>query len=349
MVLFLFIGPQAYANDYCTPVNMTEAGGSLEHVRAHNQGELNICTFNSLAQMIDANRFDQNGAKDNHVTSPLALAVNRHSVPVKNNLRDGRKNFFFEYSGTTCQSFNLIHDNDYGSCNEASVVREIAKESADTGSSLTKYFSRASAGADLNEGLAVIDTYVSTMEDCELHPETRVGDNILMSIAEMREAIERMGDDRGLKRTIANACTGGNKKDLNMTCESELETIGGSFWEQQSYGIDVIHSKLQSDSSQPIALTMCMQALTSKGHKMGLTRNSKGPYVQSNCSQHTLLIAGRRRAANGECQILLRNSTNIPCYRHANPRDCEDGGYTYWISENELEGNITDIVTLKKK
>ena len=104
---------------------MDSPGGSLEKVRLQDQGDLNICTFNSLSQMVDAYRHSSGDTDTKHVTSPLAMGIQRHSIPVESNLSYVPKTFFFELSGTVCSTFNLLKDNGYGACNEASFLQAL--------------------------------------------------------------------------------------------------------------------------------------------------------------------------------------------------------------------------------
>ena len=335
----LLVVSSAFASDYCAPVRLDGASGSMSAIRPQVQGNLNICAFNSMAVMVDA-MLAENAIEGTpvHITSPLALAVQRFSQPIalKTNRPQGK--FFFEHSTSYCADFAALMDAGLGSCNESAMATGIVKHFPEP--SWWEWLSNLNLYVSLDQ----IRRYADTLGNQET--SILVGDQPLYQGFFLEKVINKLGGDQSLIEVVNQACRGKNFRALQFQCHSELETQGVSFVENQDAAVNKLHNLLDSTNGQPLAVSFCNEALTEREKNQLKFQAATGEL--SSCSTHSVVAIGRRRATNGSCQILLRNSQGVSCSDYAFPENCESG-YAYWIDEDHLRGNIVNLAYLYKK
>lgn len=324
---------------------MDQEGGSLHNVRYHVQGDLNICAFNVTSQMIDAARYSSGDFDTSHVSSPLALAIQRFSLPPvetdKRSSRPSNPRFFFEYNTNVCWDFNALKNAGVGTCNEANYIQGLNAAIPEK-----SFWEKATDRTGFYNSLRKIERYTNELEKRNPSSATRVGENPFYLSTSLSKALQDLGGNEGLKKRTAAICNTSNSESIDAySCESELVSIGTDFIDHQDYALRLLHRRLSHENPVPQALSICHESLVNK--KKNSLKYSKYSGLLSGCTTHVVLAAGRRQGANGQCQILLRNSQNQKCRNYAFPENCESSE-NYWIDEDHLLGNIIDIAQIRK-
>lgn len=337
LVLYLFVSAAASASDHCASIRLDSIGGSMEFVRSQTQGNFNICTFSAMSQMIDAFLYSHAAPDTAHVTSPLALSIQRHGLPIS---REGNYGYrvnglFFEYGNSLCWDFNALKDAELGSCSEAGLIerfRQIAN--ADKGfSDFFNGFSRS---------LRKEQHYIGRVGSSDGTAPGKVGESMFYVRENMWRILTILGGVSGLKQFVASTCDTPETKRLDFGCFSAARA-NRMYPIDQDYALKAIHKQLSGADAQPIRLDICQELLerrdgaSNRGIVFEELRDCAGT-----SAGHTVLAIGRRRGPDNKCQILVRNSQGTSCRNYGNPRNCEDGDH-YWIGEDDLRGSIRDI------
>ncbi|MBL6989796.1 MAG: hypothetical protein ISR65_08455 [Bacteriovoracaceae bacterium] len=356
-IYLLFSYQMASAND-CTDIRLDRPNYSMERVPVTNQGGLGICYSHIAASLVDSYRFfnnTQNTQEPNpHYTSALALAVN---------YRDDNNNFFYNdkdiESGHICSAVKSLLK--HGSCNKEAINKQLLKiESliytldSERQSRFINMLENVEAKESLDELLESIEQVIIKQNLIPTHLASSLRSRVL-------DATNSVFKTLNLKKIVTDLLCEGqtvaldhlevqcNINDLLNADNRPLACFGSECLDDEDDEdvmtlLEQIHAVLDKGvDARPIGIEYCSKVLEDKSYR----RNLLTYFFPENteCGPHGSMIIGRKKAANGQCHLLVRNTWGTQSHTY----DWESESGHIWVEQNALADNLFKVVTLVDK
>jgi hypothetical protein len=288
-----------------------------------SQGDIGNCYAATAAQMIDAYRFSHGDKNTNLHTSPIALAIRA-------------KNY-----QETVFELNI----------EAKTKVGLSLQDADsiTGALDPARFLRTDINTEYLDGGHLSDVFIqSERENGEIRVcDKKTVEGILNDQQDLRNILQMWNDSKNNMSQYAQsiqlcafrshdyvqtmkAIQGSTvKTNLPTFLQTLVDTacaktsLNTKIPKLASLSFMQLHTVLNRENPQPVAVSYCANFM--REH----LKNKK-------CAGHASVIVGRRKTAEGKCEILIRNSWGESCKRYPKPENCENG--QYWVDEDTLRG-----------
>lgn len=337
------------STDYCKPVRLDGPGQSMEKMPIQDQKDFAFCYAVTAAQMIDAYRFSHGDKNTQHLTSPVALAVNLSTFDEMDYARNSE--VMFQLKGdqkATYQNYlNIVHGEKAGR-----LVRPV--ESA------TNYFDGGDLGStfDFNR-----ERYSRKIKSCD----QAVFDKALKDSTDFKKLVNLWrgsSSESPFADSREQVCTAESQKQADFvkaikvaSIETNLPDFMTRFTakacENNSLKIDIpaqtkitfaedkdayrkLHALFDLSQPQPVGLGYCANIYYQKPNYFG------------HCGGHASVIIGRRRGPSGKCEFLIRNSWSEKCVSDVfKGENCEKG--QYWVDDSTILNNSESMTVLLDK
>lgn len=302
-------------------VRLDDPGGSMEFVRARDQGPYPICSSELAAQISDVIRFK--GGDTNH-------SFQASGWMIATDVSVATKDYEFDEGATVSQAVDAVRTR--GSvCDKSFLIESLSEAQATKFLESLKLLRTASINFR-DENLSLKDfreQEKSTLNEiqallpaaCLANPEVKLPEFDAIS------QIFRTIDPDHQFQAVMNEFCRANKINLD---------IPPMVWQSaKSLKEDAIVSKLlgliQSPKSLPVAVKYCGNSLVD---------GDKG----KECTDHAVLVMGKRLRL-GQRQFLLRNSWGMQCGGHTR-WECDQKG-NVWVSADAVAKNIKGFYLIK--
>ncbi len=346
-MLLLFIPLFAHP---CRDVRLDKTG-PMSKIPVYDQDSFGSCYAYTASQLIDAYRFTKN-PNATGFTSPISLSVN------------------YSYNYNT---FGLGKDSG-GSVEEAILA---ARRTETCEKSITdKILAKQSEKEFYERFIAYFHANADELDKRSLYASTKAylngeytkGVNNLhcnltnsalpASLIPSLEVIEESMGDIGineayfLHKLLGHICANA-KVNLEGFPKPTHEFVQHQQWTPQVRALKsqaVFDNLLSKPNPQPIGIGFCSKVFKSSWTGITSEQAKTNNYNNQNCASHAAIIVGSRKAANGKCDYLIKNSWGIGCKKYQifglDPSiTCEEATGQLWVSGDKIGTSITSVTT----
>lgn len=305
--------PPAPAAGGCGYVRMDDPGGSMENVHPRDQGPYGICYAETATQLADAWRFTHGDTDYGRQTAVMSAAIGLADMNAGKDPFNG---------GWSCNVVDFLRQD--GGHDDFKVKECIVRADKNDpnavdrlGSIYDSYIKELSAKIAENGGNPVSSTTVQNLRNAfaeVVRQDPGLGAGSLPS--------KVLPDFFGYKRERFIAAIGSydcfNKdpaRPLDLpACVKDIDPHRAA----SDYRA-IVDQRLALPAAQPVEISYCATLLQQGPSYPGVNRD---PAAASRCApqangkpggSHSSLIIGRRTAADGTCQYLVRNSWGASC------------------------------------
>lgn len=333
----------------CKEIRLDSPGMPLENIPIHDQDGLNLCEHYVAAQIIDANRFYENGKKfDGHISSPIALSA----------MLTSRIKSFTTLEGLLAEDIvRLSHK--VGTCNDETLIARLAESDKVNFCEELKYALSKIRPNKYNSAAA----NPNATNTCSVRKDEKFGG--YQGIDLIAEFLGSNKDLKNIAEEIKKVCSGKIQTPAKILTNSLLGSenkFSNSAEKAKRFSKykNLINSALDSPKPMPVGLRYCSYVL-SKDRISSL--DGQTGYV-SNCTDkgingtHASIIIGRRPSKSGNgCQYLVRNSYGVSCNEYSSRWECDKTkggkpcpagtqcGGQVWVDEEDLLNNTQEVFT----
>lgn len=328
--------------DSCGEVRLDLAADSLQRLPIYDQQGINNCYAMTVAQAADAWRFSHGDKRTWRWTSPTHLSV------------------LFAYEQKLVP---LEIAKDWGSVPPEEANRRMSRVSMNAGSPKDTFaLLRKHGSCDLkgfvphSDQLLVESIWIHVKRLSELAEEEKRGispeevqcfkeglspfRNSIWLVRAFTEAMSKKYPIEIMKDGMERICARRRLPMSQLPREISLDVSKDSPAER----LRLVHAALDQKLPQPPVVSYCLRLLNDKTART--TENLKAS--DEPCRDrpgkfdgHVSLVVGRKRAENGKCQLLIRNSFGPDCYDRISKKGydwkCEGG--QIWVDEDALANN----------
>jgi hypothetical protein len=327
--------------DCSQTVNMSDPGGSMEHVTARDQHTLSICWSEAESAVADAMRFSVFHEKNyDFQTSAVATAcgVSAEKNDI-NTLAEG---------GESCWAFDYMKKN--GICSEQQVEDGTL---AVTQAGISRFADATRRSSLLQLSASQVARYRPLSTQTPGCPDTA------------GESVERkVVPDQRVMKALLNATYNAPQEFHSVTrncsprpplnsVESPFEHYNISCTEYPSQESQrpspavfahKLNDLLNTPHPLPIEVDYCSAIFDEGGRKSSVVEVNSLRSSSPSCKGHASLVIGKRWEG-GKCEFLIRNSWGTDCdqYSKAMRGGC-DGKGSIWVDSDLLTNNTMQLV-----
>jgi hypothetical protein len=313
--------PKANADNY---VDLSEPGGSMEHVSARDQDDFSDCFAVAAAELTDAWRFSHGEGAP--WKQSAAILVEGPAMVLQ------RKD---EYNGTGGEIDDAIRvfRKNGGSCDKDAVLDAVPNPNAiNTLRQLMNLNKEYQSDWKAQESIdAFTSTYSSELKDIYSHSCTVSGAPALPGVTDLYKILDtQYGNEVS---AVLNAVCQDPKVKISFQLPRPISLSMTNFSDSQI--TDMIAYELKDKTSLPVAIALCSKVFHDTSYRGGHDDTN----VPDDCGDHAALVIGKKGIGRN-LEFLVRNSWGADCGTVNLP--CDNKG-SFWISAADLSANINQI------
>ena len=322
----LFLGYTAAAvaqDDECKLRRLDAQGEPYRYIHARSQSKTGTCYAYAAAGMADALRARKAKTYDDF-TKIWAARVSAINVAlqakIKADLDDPLR------GGSFCSSYRKIARQ--GFCPDYAIPNVFkGKKSTPAINELRSFYETFQKNR--NEDLAS-EVLVYLQFVLELNPEE------IPSETEIATYLEEQTPGEYLKSIISYRCeTEELQQRVSLPKCNSLKNKTANY---TSIFSEKVLAELSKKKTTGAAVAMCSQVLR-EGKEVESAVSDGKPLAT--CKKHVVLVIGKRRTSDGDCQVLIRNSWGSGCKKYSKNWECNDGDV--WVDTHILFKNTFGV------
>jgi|GEM_PF-5138402 len=330
----------AHSSESCTEVRLDQ--NSLRGVPVYDQRGIDNCYAFAVSQAADAYRFSHGDKMRAHLTSPTHLSVlyayNEKFLPLEVakdfgvglEPRPKFKKVSLSY-GSPSDTYSILRKS--GSCNS---YQYMAHRDQLLIEAIWLEIRRLASQADSENRRLEPEEVQCFQEGLAYLP------NAGQIIHAFSKAMDKQYPIEIMKAASSNLCRFRTKKMYSLPAKLSGST---SQWEAPEKRLSLINAALDQVPSQPAIVSYCSRVLSDANAAATETKTSSNQEAcrdrPSPNDAHVSVVVGRRKAENGKCQLLVRNSWGRGCFDrvHKKPYAWECEGGQIWVDQEVLAKN----------